>query len=563
MIQDVINLFELSMNLRWSYFVILFFAVSILAVGATTLAWNAKRDLKSPIQVSSESGASAMLNRLGNTVTVRDGDGKVIWTYKAKKTLNRVALSADGKWIAAVGNGVRLLSVTEKKEVWAWEKDGRNAVAISSDGTWIAAGGNLAKAYLFKNDSAQPKITWELNKKDDSPKSVAVSDTGDTVAVAGNIAVYSLNSASSSIAWESKPAERVGEVRMSSDGKMILGIAAHSINVWDRAKAKPLWSKSWKGSLIGAAMTLSGDTVVVSHGKGVSIFDARGKELQTFENAFGNSDIVMSANGRYIYVNSGSRRLYAFDTSYSKTKMRPFRIIRDVNSGGHRDDIITDALGSIITYPKGDSVTVEGSNPAVLALSPNIPLLIKDQQLDMGTFVTNPGKTSRHLSLRVTLSLPASLDWWKNLSGKISDKEPTDIRSKLIEYTLDELKQTSNDVYEDDNLNINAGSSREDSFAIVVPDLASGAVLDEYIGGAMSKLNPLTLVSTVLGKIRGPLSELIGKEAANIAIVTASRTVSAASGEMVFPVMGMGTVVLYDENGKALDHDSFYFMYLR
>ncbi|MFA5129973.1 MAG: hypothetical protein WC477_03560 [Patescibacteria group bacterium] len=551
------------MNVRLSYFIILFFVASILAVGATTLAWNAKRDLKGTIQLSSESGSSAMLNRLGNAVIVRNGSGGIIWTYKAKKPLSRAMLSADGKWVAATGNGVRLLSVAEKKEVWAWEKDGRNAVAISPDGKWIAAGGNLAKAYLFQSDSAQPKMTWALDPKDDSPKSIAISDDGKTIAVVGNLGVYMIDGAKSSVVWRAKPSERVEEVRMSGDGRYILGIAPHSINLWDRSSAKTLWQKTWKGSLIGAAMTASGDTIAVSHGKGMSVFNIRGEELRTFENAFGNSDLAMSANGRYIYVNSGSRRLYAFDDSYSQRKLRPFRIIRDINSGGHRGDIVTDSLGSIITYPKGDSVYVEESKPAVLSLSPSIPLLIKEQTLDMGAFVTNPGTTSRNMSLRVTLSLPASLDWWKNISGKISDKEPSDIRSKLIEYTLDELGQTSADVHTEDDLIVGAGSSIEKDFSITVPDLASGAVFDEYIGGAMNKLNPISLVSTVLGKIQGPLSKLIGKEAASYAIVTASRTISAASGEMIFPVLGMGTVVLYDEAGKPLDHDSFYFMYLR
>lgn len=551
------------MNLRLPYLFLLLFLVSILAVGSTTLAWSVKRDLKGTVQLSSESASLVMLSRLGNAVTVRDHTGGVFWTYKSKKTLSNVVLSADGKWIATVGSGVRLLSVDEKREVWAWTKDGRNAVAISSDGTWIAAGGTRAKAYLFKSDSAEPKMTWDLDRKDDSPKSVAVSDNGDTVAVAGNLYVYVLNATSGTVAWKAESNERVGEVRISNDGRYVLGIAAHSVSMWDRSNAKPLWTKSWKGSLIGAAMTGSADKIVVSHGKGVSVFNVHGTELRKFENAFGNSDIAMSANGRYFYVNSGSRRLYAFDDSYSEKKLRPFRIVQDINAGGHRGDVVTDPLGSIMVYPKGDALYVEESKPGVLSLSPSIPVLIKDQQLDMGAFVTNPGASSRDLALRVTLSLPASLDWWKNLSGKISDKEPSDIRSKLIQYTLDELKQTSDNVYEDDHFAVDAGASRETSFSIVVPDLASGAVFDEYIGGAMNKLNPLSLVSTVLGKIRGPLSQLIGKDAANIAIVSASRSMSAISGEMVFPVLGMGTVTLYDEEGKGLDQDSFYFMYLR
>ncbi len=549
------------MKFRFLYIWPCLLVMLILVVGVATWAWSDNHDVKGPIQISGEGAATAVLSELGDEIKVYNNNGNKIWTYIAEKTMGRIALSRDGKYLAAVGNGVKLLSVPEKKVVWSWAKDGREAIAISPDGMWIAAGGYTGKVYLFKKDSSQPIKTWSLDPKDDWPFSVAISDDGKTVAAASSLGVYVFDASSNSMKWMSKPDDRVKELKMSSDGRYILGVAAWSIYYWDKVNSQPLWQKKYKSSLIGAAMTIVGDKVAVSYNKGVSIMDGHGKEIRSFNNSFGNSDLAMSANGRYIYVNSGSRRLYAFDDSYSTSEMRPFRIVQDVNAGGHRTSIITNALGNVYTYPKGDELFVEESRPAVLAESPGIPVLIKDQTIDMGAFITNPGILDQQMTLSVDLSLPASLAFWKNLTGKISDKEPENIRSKLLEYTLGQL-ETSGNIHEE-KVTVKAGSSRRRNFSGTVPDLASGSSFNDYLAGIMGNLSPSALLSKVLGKIRGPIAKLIGNDAANLAIVSASRAISTASGQMVYPVLGMGTVTLYDSNGKALDQDSFYFMYLR
>ncbi len=550
------NFMKFKFSILWS----VAGGLAILAVSMAALAWSGTLDVKSPVQVSSQAG-SAILSDRGDAVTVRDNAGKILWTYKTPgKTLSRIALSEDGKYLATVGSGVRLLSVPEKKELWRWDKDGRYAVAISPDGTWIAAGGYTAKAYLFNSNSGQPVKTWDLNKKDDSPKSIAISNDGLTIAVAANLGVYLLDVESESIVWTAKPDERVQEVRLTSDGGHILGNAAHSIFYWDSANKTPIWKKKWNGSLIGAAMSVTGDKIVVSHGKGVSVFSSTGKELRVFENAFGNSDITMSANGRFFYVNSGSRRLYAFDDAYSTSNMRPFRIVRDINAGGHRNEITTNPLGSIMTYPRGNLLYVEESAPAVLAEGPSIPLIIKGQELSMGAYIINPSAKEQKITVSVALSVPASFEFWKNLAGKVSNKEPDNLKSKLMDYVLDAGRAV---IYED-TFNLGQGSSKEIEFTETVPDLASsGESFSDYLAGFMSNLSPIGILNKVMDKIRGPLGKLIGKDASNLAIISAERAISTASGEIIFPVMGMGTVTIYDSTGKALDQDTFPFMYLR
>jgi len=543
----------------WFIFGALFLLLSPLAMKA----WILTQNPKAPLQLSRDGGITASLASLdkGDVIILRDSQGKEVWSYMLDKTAQNLALSADGKYLVVVGSGVRLFSVAEKKQLWYWPKDGRNEVSVNSDGSWFALGGYQENIYLFNKASSQPVKTWNLGKKEDSPASVAMSDDAKSIAAASSLATYFINVDETSIKWSAKTEERPHTVKLSQDGRYMLGVAAHSVYFWDTKSSTPRWQKKWKGSLIGADMTLAGDKVVVSHQTGVSVFDAKGKELRKFENSFGNSDIVMSRNGRYFYVNGGSRKLYAFDDSYSTSELRPFRIVQDMNAGGHVSTVLTSPTGNWFTYPKSGKVIVEESKPAVLALSPGIPLWIKDGVVDMGGFVTNPTAESKKMHVRVSLSLPASMDWWEKVAGKVGTQEPSSVKSKLLSYVSEQLP--GHEVIHEEDVTLAAGTSNRFSFSTDVPDLGAKAGISDKLAGAMSTLSPAALLSKLFNEIRGPLGKLVGKDVANLAVTTASRSVSAATGEVIIPTLGMGTMTIYDAQGKPYDQDSFYFLYLR
>lgn len=289
--------------------------------------------------------------------------------------------------------------------------------------------------------------------------------------------------------------------------------------------------------------------------------NARGVEVRHFDGDFGNSDAAMSQNGRYLYINDGSRRLYAFDDSYSQTDLRPFRVIRDINAGGHRKTIIVSGSGNLVTYPLNDDIEFEQSNPAILALSPGIPVLLKDATVDLGMFVTNPSVASQHMSAEVRLSLPSSTAWWTSITGSMNDRDPASVKSKLLSYAMNNMPGTS--LIHREDMTIAPGTSKTFHFSPTVPDLAGGSSFSDRMAAGMNHLSPAGIVSNLLGKIKGPLSKLIGNDAANLAVAATSRAISGAAGQMVYPMLGLGTVTLYDAQGKFYDQDTFYFMYLR
>lgn len=532
----------------------------ILGVGVATWAWSDALDIKGTIQVSAQGAATAVLSAKGDRITVRDNAGNVIWTHTPDKTYNRIVLSDNGKYIAAVGGGVSMLSISEQKVLWRWDQDGNSAVAITQNGEWMAAGGYTGVLYLFSKNSFRPSRIWPLGVSTESPKSAAISDDGQTVAVVCGTGVYLFDSNIDSMKWVAAPSEKVDELKMTGDGRYLLGIAPHSIYLWARDSGKVLWQKSYDNSVIGAAISASGDKIAVSHSQGVSVLNTQGQEVRRFDGAFGDSDLAMSSNGQFIYVNDGSKRLYAFDDSYSHDVMRPYRIIQGINAGSQKAYVATTGLGNWFTYPQVSTLKVEEAKPAVLALNIGAPLLVKNQTFDMSAFVTNPNASPQTLSLKVALSLPSSVAWWVNLAGQVS-REPAGIRSKLLDYVAGQLQAST--IVHAESLIMPPGSSRKLDFSATVPDLTKWASFGDYPDGILSNMNQAMVLERIQNKLKTPLAALIGDEAMSLALATAGHAINPNQIEIVYPVLGMGTVTLYDHQGKAIDQDSFYFMYIR
>ncbi|MFA6100251.1 MAG: hypothetical protein WC750_05305 [Patescibacteria group bacterium] len=532
----------------------------ILGVGVATWAWSDALDIKGSVQVSAQGAATAILSAKGDRITVRDNAGNVIWTHTPDKTYNRIALSDDGKYIAAVGGGASMLSVSEQRVIWRWDQDGNNAAAITPSGEWMVAGGYTGVLYLFSKNSFRPARIWPLGVSTESPKSATISDDGQTVAVVCGTGVYLFDSNVDSMKWTATPSEKVDDLKMTGDGRYLLGIAPHSIYLWARDSGKVLWQKSYGNAVIGASISANGDKIAVSHSQGVSVLNTQGQEVRRFDGAFGDSDLAMSSNGQFIYVNDGSKRLYAFDDSYSHDALRPYRIIQDINAGSQKTYIATTGLGHWYTYPKVNLLKVEEAQPAVLALNTGVPLLAKDQEMDMSAFVTNPSGSPQTLSLKVAMSLPSSVAWWSNLANQVS-QEPVGIKSKLLNYVSGQLQAST--VVHAESLIMPPSTSRRLDFSIVMPDLAKWATFADYLDGIRSNMNQAMVLERIQNKLKTPLATLIGDEATSLALATAGHAINLNQIEIAYPVLGLGTVTLYDYQNKAIDQDSFYFMYIK
>ena len=81
------------------------------------------------------------------------GGKEPLWSYKVSGNIKSVAISSDGSYITAGGDGdkVYLFSKDSSTPIWSYKVSGNiKSVAISSDGSYITAGGDDKSLLLLK-----------------------------------------------------------------------------------------------------------------------------------------------------------------------------------------------------------------------------------------------------------------------------------------------------------------------------------------------------------------------------------------------------------------------------
>lgn len=148
-------------------------------------------------------------------------DSGLSWTRREQASgCSRVASSADGARLAAIGYGGRILISSDGGETWAAQEESRawSAIAINADGTRLAATVFGGPIYL-SSDAGQ---SWSASGESRNWTSVAISASGlKLAAVARDEPIYLSNDAGRS--WRSVETARAWQtVSISADGQRII-----------------------------------------------------------------------------------------------------------------------------------------------------------------------------------------------------------------------------------------------------------------------------------------------------------------------------------------------------
>lgn len=112
-------------------------------------------------------------------------------SFRAQGWVRSVAMSADGKYIAAgsgTGHIVYLFDKNKDTPLWQYKADERvGAVDIASNGKYIAAGSKDKNVYVFSSESSKP--LWKFSA-DEWVNSVAISANGDFAAAGTGASQY-------------------------------------------------------------------------------------------------------------------------------------------------------------------------------------------------------------------------------------------------------------------------------------------------------------------------------------------------------------------------------------
>ena len=104
------------------------------------------------------------------------------WSYTTASTVQSVAISADGEYIAAGGNDgtIRFFDKGSNMPLWSYStEENVRSVAISAGGEYLTVGVNDGVIYLFERDSSTPLWSYTAGH---NVISVAISADGENIA---------------------------------------------------------------------------------------------------------------------------------------------------------------------------------------------------------------------------------------------------------------------------------------------------------------------------------------------------------------------------------------------
>ncbi|OGY80052.1 MAG: hypothetical protein A3B74_05380 [Candidatus Kerfeldbacteria bacterium RIFCSPHIGHO2_02_FULL_42_14] len=474
------------------------------------------------------------------------------WRFSPNKTIFDMDFSGDGRYISVVGSRVWILSRTSNVPLYevAIGVSVFDATAITQDGEYFVAGDRFTDVYLFDKDSSQYIKKWDIDEED-GINSIAISDDARYVFLGTDESFYLIDTTQNEPLWRYELGKDTYAVRMSPDGKYLLGTIYDKVYFFKRESNKPVWTKTIK-SLHSASPDISddGQTILLGDNRNIQALNAEGKVQWHLPLEEGRkADAALSRNGKYSYVTQGLDYIYFFDNDYGSGN-KPFRILTGIFPEG----IGTTWQGDRVGYATNNLIN-EPVLPGVLAdLQNTLPVFSQGDDLELRVFVTNPGVPKNHLKVKVALSLP-QFNWWDAIvaDDEVSDQDVA-ARSKTLEYIAKSLPGYK--VIYNKKHALAAGSSKDLDLNLEVPSMLLPSWAETLIG----LLEPLDVFGNFLDEIADPLADLVGEEATDA--LTGAAEDEFSVGNITYPLFGLGTVTIYDERtGKYFDRDSFYFIY--
>ncbi len=288
-------------------------------------------DVKGGIAISGD--GSKIIAAFGERVALFDkSNKKPIWMYTAQNSSYNVAISKDGKYMAAATAGEEsnqnsnlliLWNDKNEKPLWSYHSSGNfHDVSLSSDGSFItgSTGCPDRRFYLFSKDSNKPLIKSDPLTRDSPVHRVKISADGTLMTVgsesnAGAVFLFKVNSKEPVWKFPTQKGSSVRALSFTPDGKFI-GAATFGgqAYIFDNKSSQPITSWTVNATLGGIDISDDGSFIAVGGTDNkLHIFD-RGKKTG-IEVPFNEylEEIDISANGKYIAAGTGGS-VYFFET---------------------------------------------------------------------------------------------------------------------------------------------------------------------------------------------------------------------------------------------------------
>jgi WD40 repeat protein len=265
------------------------------------------------VSVSGDGGivAAAVGTKNEGELLVFDHGGNILFASDANSTVNRVAVSENGRTII-FSDGSTLFAYDPAGKFLGKETSGGTIwdVAVSGDGGYGTAAIDLGwaerkgKIVVFNRSSSRFLDYPTVNQGN----TVGVSGDGSSVVGTDDYHLYSIfpNGTQRWNFFSSPPFRAVG---VSSDGRYIAAGSQYYLRFFN-GSGSLLWQDQVAGYVTSVSASAAGDYVIEGSSDQIRLFDRSGNLLWYYDH--GASSVSATKDGRY-YVAGSSGRIYFFD----------------------------------------------------------------------------------------------------------------------------------------------------------------------------------------------------------------------------------------------------------
>lgn len=221
--------------------------------------------------------------------------------------------------------------------MWNYTTGGAiNSIAVSGDGKYVAAASQDGKFYLFNTSNLVNALIWTYNAPKGNYGTVSISEDGNYIAAEIGYSIYLFNKSSGTPLWTYNTTELTLDVVISSDGNYVVATTRigdfpsvygtlYFFNTSVSPTKTPMWNYTMQSAVpLSFAVSSDGNFTVVgsfssqTFESDVYLFNKSitQNKMPVWKYQFGPTETVnevaMNSNASYIVVAGGSGDVYYF-----------------------------------------------------------------------------------------------------------------------------------------------------------------------------------------------------------------------------------------------------------